>query len=252
MFFDRVTKCVERFGAQKVSVDSEAMVFSLLQREGRSADHLAVARACALARSVAELTAQMNASNAEQSLPEIEIAVAISYCDEPPVFVYDNVRKVTLSSALRRVRRLTRNHPVLRQSYPLPGGRGLRVVMPVRQDSSGREEHEPLARANVNAIELDTSAFVQLQREISLRCLEMREKERGRLMIVHAGECTDVRGESVSVFVRQRSVRFWMGRQLIDSRDRSRLYYEVLWEPKILEVVHGFLQDAGPGRVRSR
>jgi hypothetical protein len=252
MFFDRVTKCVERFGAQKVSVDSEAMVFSLLQREGGSTEHLAVARACALARSVAELTAQMNASNAEQSLSEIEISVAISYCDEPPIFVYDNVRKVTLSSALRQVRRLTRNHPVLRKSYPLPGGRGLRVVMPVRQDSSGREEHESLARANVNAIELDTSGFVQLQREIRLRCLEMREKERGRQMIVHAGECTDVRGESVNVFVRQRSVRFWMGRQLIDSRDRSRLYYEVLWEPKMLEVVHGFLQESGPGRASSR
>jgi hypothetical protein len=252
MFFDRVTKCVERFGAQKVSVDSEAMVFSLLQREGHSADHLSVARACALARGVAELTAQMNARNTEKSLPEIELAMAITYCDEPPVFVYDNVRKVMVSSGLRRVRRLTRNHPVLRKSYPLPGGRGLRVVMPVRQDVHGREEHEPLARANVNAIELDTSAFTQLQREIRLRCLEMREKERGRQMIVHAGQCTDVRGESVNVFVRQRSIRFWMGRQLIDSRDPSRLYYEVLWEPKILDAVHNYLQDAGIESARSQ
>ncbi|MCB1774634.1 MAG: hypothetical protein KDI88_13545 [Gammaproteobacteria bacterium] len=244
MFFDRVTKCVERFGAQKVSVDSEAMVFSLMQRDGHLVEHLAVARACALARAVVELTTQMNVRNAELSLPEIEVAVAISYCDEPPVFVYDNVRKVTVSSALRRVRQLTRNHPVLRKSYPLPGGRGLRVVMPVKQDGSGHEEHEPLARANVNAIELDTSAFSQLQREIRLRCLEMREKERGRQMVVHVGECTDVRGETVGVFVRQRSIRFWMGRQLIDSRDPGRLYYEVLWEPKILEVVHGYLHGS--------
>ena len=251
MFFDRVTKCVARYGAQKVSVDSEAMVFSLLQREGHLVEDLVVARACALARSVAELTAQMNLRNAEHSLPEIEIAVAIAYSDEPPVFVYDNVRKVIVSSAQRRVRQLTRNHPVLRKSYPLPGGRGLRVVMPVHQNGNGREEQEPLARANVNAIELDTSAFSQLQREIRLRCLEMREKDRGRQMIVHAGECTDVRGETVSVFVRQRSIRFWMGRQLIDSRDPGRLYYEVLWEPKILEVVQGYLHGPGSESVLS-
>jgi hypothetical protein len=247
--FDRVTKSVERFGAQKVSIDSDAMVFALVQREGAGHEALAVARACGLARAIADVVAQLNARHLDEDLPPLEIAVAVTYADEPPVFVYDHVRRVLLSAAARRARSLTVNHPVLRRQYSFPGGRGLRVVMPVRQDGLGTDEDEMLARYNVNGIELDSPAFAQLQREIRLQRLEMREKQRGREMIVYAGECTDVRGEVVDIFARERVVRFWMGKQLIDSQDQNRRYYEVVWEPKMVATVRDYLLGEAPDRA---
>lgn len=235
--FDRVTKTAERFDAHKIRVDSEGMLFSMLHRDGDDRESMSVARGCALARCLAEQVQAMNLLNAKEALPTVEVSIAIAYADEPPLYLYDHVRRVMVSPAIKRTRRLTLLNAGLRSECPLPGGRGLRVVLPVRDHAGDVEQKGRLARVNINGIELDGPAFAQLRSEIRLQRLQLRQKQRGRQVTLYVGECTDVRGAVLDIVVRERSIRLWMGRQLVEDREQNRRYFEVVWESSMIDKV---------------
>lgn len=246
--FEEATREAARVGARKLVANGNELMFAIMQRETADADALAVARACLLARGLVEVVDRVNQASAQHELPPLEVSVAITYADEPPVRLYDNVRSVTLSAAIERARLLTRNDPALRRQHPPSDGRGLTVAMPVAAvDNANATDAAALVRDNANAIELDGAAFAELRREIRLRRVEMREVRHGRQILVHVGECADHAGLNGEIMLRERRVRFWAGRELVEARDDTQHYFEVIWHPKMRNLVRDYLQKAGNG-----
>jgi hypothetical protein len=240
-FYDPLTPMLDRFEAQKVVVEGDALMLSLLEHGGESAQRLAVARACCLAVQILELSQTMNAEHERLGLPPLELGVGIAYADEPPTFLYDHGRQVTLSPAIDRARRLAACHAPMRRACPMPDGQGLCVAAPVDAGENG----EQLVRYNVNGIELEPAAFAQLHFEVSLRRLKMREPGVRQQPLLYAGTCADARGESHPLVVGERPLRLWMGRQLLETEDEGRRYYQVVTDRRLLARVAERLAAAG-------
>lgn len=251
-FYDPVTRLLERFGAQKVVVEGDALTLSLLGRGGEGLEHLAVARGCCVAARIIQLMDKMNAEHDRIGLSRVEIGLGVAYADEAPTYLYDHARKVTISPAIQRAHLLSSCHTLLRETCPLPGGRGLCVALPGPDERVAEQGGETLVRYNVNGIELDAAAFAQLNTEIALRRLRRRGE---RPATFYAGRCPDVKGESHDLVVRERIVKMWIGRRLLEAQEGQR-YYEVLSDPKLIERVHARLSrdefDAAEPRSRMR
>ena len=233
-FYDPVTRALERFGGQKVVVEGDSVMLSMLEHGGESAVRMAVARACCLAMQIIEFGAGMNAENERMGLPHLELGVGISYADEAPTYLYDHGRKVAISPAINQARRLSSCHALLRQVCTLPDNQGLCVAAPVHGDEDGGET---VVRYNVNGIELDAAAFAQLHVELSLTRISARDRQSQGADTLYAGMCADVRGQNHVLVICERRIRLWMGRQLLENHDDGRRFYEVVTDPRLLERV---------------
>ena len=245
-FYDPLTRLAEQFGARKVVVESDALILSLLEHSGEGAEGLAVARGCCVAAKLIELTDRMNAEHARLGLRHMELGVGVAYADEPPTFLYDHARRVTISPAIQRARSLSSCHPLLRTTCSLPGGRGLCVASQV--DEEGDAEPDDMVRCNVNAIEIDAAAFTQLNVEIVLRRLRQRGT---KAAILYAGYCTDVKGENHWLLVRERDVALWIGAKLHDAGGQGRRFFEVVSDTRLIERVRRKLAADEPAETDS-
>lgn len=249
-FYDPLELLRAQFDAHKMIVESDALVLAILEYSGQGADCLAVARACSLATALLDLVVNLNKENSDRGLDVLELGVGVAYADEAPTYLYDQSRRVLISPAIGRASRMSSCHVLIRESCPLPRGRGLCVAAPVhgKRATDGREEG--LVRYNVNGIEIDDAAFVALNREISLRKLRVREKRQRRPMAYYAGHCPDVNGKMHWIVIREQPIKLWMGRQLLETPDESRSFYEVVAEPRLIERIQTQVMRMGQRRQR--
>lgn len=239
-FYDPITRLLDPFGAQKVAVEGDALMLSILEHGGEAADRLAVARACCLATRILHLVDTMNAEHRRIGLPQIELGIGISYADEAPTYLYDQSRRVTISPAINRARSLASCNTLLRETCPQPGHRGLCVALPMQGD----ERDATLVRYNVNGIELEPAAFTRLHVEVSLRKLTMRRRGSLRSATLYAGSCTDTNGVAHGLVIRERPVKLWIGNQLLEKNDEGRRFYEVVADPQLTARVAARLAEA--------
>jgi len=252
-FYDPVTRLIEQFGAQKIVVEGNVLLFALQERAGEDLECLAVARGCCVAAGIIRLATRMNAENDRIGLPRVEFGLGVAYADGAPTYLYDHARKVTISLAIQRADRLASCDARLRETCTMPAGRGLCVASAAPEEGVGGPGSEALVRYNVNGIELDAAAFAQLNVEISLRRLHRGGEKPATL---YAGRCPDASGESHGLVVRERIVKLWIGQRLLDAGEGGRRYYEVISDPKLVERIHAKLlrdepDEGGPAsRVR--
>ncbi len=250
-FYDPLSRLLERFDVRKVAVQSDALTLSALEYGDTGGEHLAVARACWVAAKLLELAAVMNTENERIGLCRIELGLGISYADEAPTYLYDQGQTITLSPAMHRARRLASCHARLRKACELPGGRGLCVAAKVRGGTAGGRLGEGLVRCNVDSIELDDLAFAQLNVEIPLRRLNVRDRRGKHPVILHAGSCPDLSGVSQPLLVREQAVKLWMGTQLLDAADHGRRYFELVTDARLLKRVSDRLSGADAGAPKT-
>lgn len=243
-FYDPITRALDRYGAQKVVVEGDAVLLTVFEYGGDAVERMAVARACCLATSILEFADGMNAENDRIGLPLIEVGIGVAYADEPPTYLYDHSRKVMISSAINRARHLSSCHTLLRQACPVPGDRGLCVAAPVHGD--GDDAADTLVRYNVNGVELDADAFAHLHVELSIRRLTSRDRKAGRQEVLYAGTCADALDEAHLLVVRERGIRLWMGKQLLDTQDDGRRFYEVVADSRLIARVRDRLAAEEP------
>jgi hypothetical protein len=246
-FFDPVERARKRFDAYKIAVDGDSLMLTIAEYGGDGSERLAVARACCLASQLLKMVGAMNAESERLGLPRLELGLGIAYADEAPTYLYDQSRRVVVSPAIERARRLSSCHLPLRASCPLPGGHGLCVASPVSGQPGDEEQEDGLVRYNVNGIELDAAAFSQLNVELALHRLRVRERKGRRPSRLYVGRCPDVGGEMHWVVIREQVVKLWMGRQLLEAEDEGRSYFEVLTDPRVVERVLQQLRQAPPG-----
>jgi hypothetical protein len=174
-------------------------------------------------------------------LSGIELGLGIAYVDEAPTYLYDQGRRVILSSAIQIGRRLASCHGPLRSRCAPPAGGGVCVASPVDATGDFARGADGLVRYNVNGIELDAPAFGQLNTEVHLRRFGMRVGSGRRPVNLYAACCPDVHGERHWLVVREQAVRLWIGRQLLESDGEGRHYYEVITDRSLVERVRNRL-----------
>ena len=252
-WFDPLSEALTPFGGQKVNVEAGSLVLSTLGYAEDRFDQLCVARACALATRLLDIGEALNAESERIGLQLLEYSFAIVYSNTAPAYLYDQSRRVLVSAANTEARRMASCHSSLRQGCVLPGGRGLCVASPVPGAGDPLEEPD-LVRYNVNGIELDPSAFGQLNAELSLRRVKVHLPSQGGSSKFYVGHCPDADGANHSVVVREQPVKLWMGRRLLDSPGEGRTFFELVTDRDLLQKLLARLNehDAGdPPTVRA-
>jgi len=234
--FHPVNRLLPEFGAEKLFVEGDAVIMALYEYEsqaGSASGVEPVARACGLASRILQLVAVQNAQNRQHGLPELELGLGIAFSPREPHFLYDDGRRIVISSAINTADRLCSCASTLRAAGIKPPGQGQRVLV-LRNASTPMlgGSAEALLSFNVNGIHLEQAAFFALQREISMRQarFSVPGDEDGLYFL---GNHSDSLGREFPVVVRCASVRDWNGREIGNIEPDHRHYFEVIVDDAI-------------------
>lgn len=239
-FFQPITKMLGDFGAVKVFVEGDALILSILEKEGISFHWLTVAHACGLASKILTVMDSKNAQNRVHGLPPLELGIGISFSDEPPAYLYDEKRRIMISPAINQADRLSSCSPGIRQPLEKQGHTSNHVeVMLAKRSGPPRDEDESekLIRYNVNGIELDAPSFFKLKKELVLRRIKSKIEGSQLIEYYHIGRYPDLKGLIHWVIVRESPIRLWDGKQLGEADPSGRHFYEIVTNPTVISKI---------------
>lgn len=235
--YDPINRELRAFGAEKVFVEGDAVILSLMEYEGQPRDHLAVARACGLAQRVLQVVESKNAESRQLGLPELGLGIGIAYSNEAPTYLYDEGHRIMISPAINRADRLSSCHSRMRRQLEgkLDAGQRVVVAIPLSENEDGKQDSDGVLRYNVNGIELEAAAFYQLGAELRLRRIRLARKEGNITDCFHVGRYLDLQGNSHWLVIRETPLPLWMGDRLVEGDRSGRVYYEVVTDNGVIE-----------------
>ncbi|BAO43913.1 nucleotidyl cyclase domain-containing protein [Thiolapillus brandeum] len=229
--FDPINKLLEKYGAEKVFVEGDAVILMLL--EYASPPSPAVARACALAYDIIDEVLGRNSESRHLGLPELELGIGISYVDEAPCYLFDAGRKITISPAINRADRLSScTHRDL-DLFGRSAVRGVEVIRHLKTANKVSGDAE-FCRYNVNGIELDAAAFEHLNGELVLKKVKAKSLGKKDGDRYYVGRFPDAAGKTRWQVLRQSKMKVWDGKKLQPSKKSGRSFYELMTDPEIL------------------
>jgi hypothetical protein len=242
-FFGPINNLYRKFGAEKVFMEGDAIILTLLEYQESGEAPLTVANACSLAQGILDIVTARNELLHKEGLPLIEIGIGIVYHDAPPTYLYDESRPVMISPAINQADRLSSCARFLhRQGAEHPMQR-VAVYELVAEDRYYGEKGQTDAQYNVNGIRLGDAAFEKLRRETSLEKLESEDPQLAGLGVFYHGRYPDRGGEMRELLVRQGNVkRLDRGNGKAGPTDRR--YLEVVVERELKQRVAA--SGAGP------
>jgi hypothetical protein len=229
--FDPINKLLEKYGAEKVFVEGDAVILMLL--EYASPPSPVVARACALAYDIIDEVLGRNSESRHLGLPELELGIGISYVDEAPCYLFDAGRKITISPAINRADRLSScTHRDL-DLFGRVAARGVEVIrhLKVANKVSGDADY---CRYNVNGIELDAAAFDHLNGEIVLKKVKAKSLGKKDGDRYYVGRFPDAAGKTRWQVLRQSKIKVWDGKKLQPAKKSGHSFYELMTDPEVL------------------
>jgi hypothetical protein len=171
-FFEPVNKLLPRYGAEKVFIEGDAVILTLLENEGQHG--FGVARTCVLAGEILNVVRAYNAASTESGLPPLEIGIGIAYQSSAPLYLMDGAHRVMISDALNLSDRLSACHKRARRhikdSNPIFN---VFVFQTTDEEAAAGALEDFLLNYNVGGVHLPRAAFEKLQDEISLEKFEM-------------------------------------------------------------------------------
>jgi hypothetical protein len=166
-FYDPVNQLLARYKANKVFLEGDAIILSLVETEGDAG--FLVSRACALARDMIEIVRGYNQRLQQSGLPTIELGIGICYQDTAPLFLLDGDRPIMISDALNESDRLSSCSKIGRRALQGRGaGFNVYAFQTVDDGPTGEACTELLSQFNIDGIRLSEVAFHKLQQEMSL------------------------------------------------------------------------------------
>lgn len=243
--YDPLGRLVERFAAQKIAVVGDRMLFAVAEYGVEGVERQAVTRACGLAGQILDLCDAMNAEQAGQGLPSLEMGLGIAYSDRAPTHVYDHTQQITLSPAIAVARELAACHALMRDRFRPAPGQAVCLAVRVPAGEAVERCDEPPLRYNVNGIELDAAAYARLHVEIPLQTFGTWDRRRERQVVFLFGCCLDFEGGSHAIVLRERAARLWLGQRLVDGEAEAHRYYEQVRDPRLLRLARQRLGIAG-------
>ncbi|SRR5579871_1176229 len=168
-FYDPVNKLLDKYGAQKVFLEGDAIILALLEREGEP--ELAVSRACVLAREMIEIVRGYNELMQRSGMPELELGVGITLQESAPLYLMDGERHIMISEALNESDRLSGCNKRARKAMEAQAGPfhvyAFEVDAPEGAAPAGNPE-DSILNYNLGGIRMNEAAFRKLEQEISL------------------------------------------------------------------------------------
>jgi class 3 adenylate cyclase len=243
-FFGPITKLLERFGAQKVFVEGDALILAVLEIGGVGTQSMTVANACGLARKILSVMEAQNSQNRTYELPKLELGLGIAFCADAPAYLYDERRKIMISPAINQADRLSSCSGELRRDTSWRRSRRHRVeVMHNGGSESGKVGG--LLRYNVNGIDLDPPAFMKLKAEMVLHKVQLHSRS-GEAHQYHVGRFMDRLGGSHWLVIREAKLKHWEQGRLVDSQDHEGVaFYEVITDADLVGRVKEKLSGKG-------
>lgn len=165
-FYDPVNKLLSKYGASKVFVEGDAIILSILEREGEPP--LAVARMCVLAREMMEIVGGYNHLLQRAGLPALELGIGISYQDSAPMYLLDGDHRIMISDALNESDRLSACDKRMRVTVG-----SMQAPFNIYEFRAQQQDSEPL-RYNVGGIRMSAAAFGRLRQEITLTACALK------------------------------------------------------------------------------
>jgi hypothetical protein len=167
-----VNKLLAKYGATKVFLEGDAIIVTVLEREGEAM--VSVGRACVLAWEIVNLLREYNLLLERSGLPQMEVGLGIAYQDSPPLYLMDGEHRIMISDAINASDRLSSCSKRVRKK--IAPDAGVFQVYSLQLGGSGGNDNptaengveEMILNYNVGGICLSEPAFQKLQQEISL------------------------------------------------------------------------------------
>ncbi len=250
-FFDPVNRVIQRYGAEKVFIEGDAVILVFNEWDTPHGEHLAVSRACAMAVEMLHILEHQNKLLAGHDLPQLELGIGIAFNATPPRYLFDGDTRITISPAINRADRLSACAWALREWY---GDTVLSTTHAAVYEPSlnalkvGQKEGTDLVY-NLNGIILEPSAFKKLTRELKLRPIENRILEYPGSQL-HTARFPDREGNSHTLVIREAPVQIYdPEHQPFDAPfAESRRFYEVVCDGRILQQLSTQLSRATVSR----
>src|SRR6266567_1438463 len=234
-FYDPVNKLLEKYGAQKVFLEGDAIILAILEREGEPG--LAVSRMCVLAREIIEIVRGYNELVQRSAMPQLELGVGITAQESAPLYLMDGEHQIMISEALNESDRLSScNKKARKVMEPQAGPFHVYAFQAAELDENGNPE-DVILSFNLGGIRMNEMAFRKLEKEITLEPLKVKlpaslASDKGEYRLFSATVPVD-RDIFRKIVVRESRI------PRIDPADFSvkgwteRSYYEVCTDPAI-------------------
>jgi len=238
-FFEPLNDVLATYGANKVFIEGDAVILSLMEHEEAVEHHYSVARMCGIAKRLLAMVQAQNATCRKEGLPELELGIGIVYSEDPPTFLYDGSNEIMISSAIGKADRLSSCSWMLRKEratldamatnvdiYEIPEGDPLRG-----------EKGEVHLRYNLNGIELDEDGFFKLQTELTMQEIELQLPGDDTPVSFYVGRYPDLKGALHTVVVRQGRMRLLDKTHPRFGAPTADVFYEVVTNEDVLQLV---------------
>ncbi|MDJ0805902.1 MAG: hypothetical protein QNJ78_03625 [Gammaproteobacteria bacterium] len=241
-FFGPINKLLERFNTQKVFVEGDALILTVLEYTGMAGNQaLTVAYACGLACKIISVMEAQNQQNRAHGLPKLELGLGISFSGESPAYLYDDRRKIMISPAINQADRLSSCAAELRKNNSWK--RNNHHAVEVMQSAGKADTKQKLLRYNVNGIDLDPPAFEKLRSEISMHKVPLSDRS-NRYNHYYAGRFIDRLGTSHWLVVREGPIKTLSAEgSVVESPGDEQVFYEVITSSDIIGKVKSKLRS---------
>ncbi|MEW8506489.1 MAG: hypothetical protein AB2598_07270 [Candidatus Thiodiazotropha sp.] len=233
-FFGPITKLLERFGAQKVFVEGDALILAVMETGKITTQALTVANACGLARKILSVMDAQNSQNRVHNLPKLELGLGIAFSNDAPAYLYDEQQKIMISPAINEADRLSSCSAELRKDTSWRRSKRHRVEVLNEYSRERKTDASIRLRYNINGIELTEAAFIKLKSEVVLHKLKIHSRS-GESHYYHVGRFVDRQGSSHWLVVRQGLVRVWNAGSIEEERGTPNDYfYEIITDTNLI------------------
>src|SRR5580704_11913120 len=167
-FYDPVNKLLEKYGAQKVFLEGDAIILAILEKEGEPS--LSVSRMCVLAREIIEIVRGYNELMQRSGMPGLELGLGITAQESAPLYLMDGEHQIMISEALNESDRLSScNKRARKVMEPQAGPFHVYVFQSAdaAPDPAANPE-DSVVSYNLGGIRINEAAFRKLEQEISL------------------------------------------------------------------------------------
>jgi class 3 adenylate cyclase len=239
-FYDPVNKLLEKYGAQKVFLEGDAIILAILEREGETG--LAVSRMCVLAREIIEIVRGYNELMQRSAMPQLELGVGITLQESAPLYLMDGEHQIMISEALNESDRLSSCNKHARKVMESQAGPFHVYEFQTAELEGDGNPEDVILSFNLGGIRMNEAAFRRLQQEIMLEPLEMRlpptleSSDKAEYKLFRAMVPVD-RDIFRRIVVRESRIPRIDPADFSRKRWTDRIYYEVCTDPEIYALL---------------
>ncbi|MBW1726942.1 MAG: hypothetical protein JRJ62_05050 [Deltaproteobacteria bacterium] len=236
-FFVPITGILFKYDAEKLFIEGDAIILSIIEHQDTPEGWYCVARACGLALNMLRIVQQYNENSKQHGLPVLELGIGICYNDSSPTFLFDEDHRIMISPAINTADRMSKcakpfHKPVHTNKKPF----NLYVYQSASEKDPISSTDDMFFRYNINGIELNPEGFEKLSKEINLKSTECHIPDLQKEKIkIHTGKFPTVTGEYQRLVIREACIQEVVPDDFRVIRQTDQKYYEVSTHPMLHE-----------------